>query len=95
MGKLQIHDQEKKVYGPDHYNDFVLDFIERHQDESFMVYYPMALVHAPFVTPPALTELLTASTQKVGSTKTAIMVKWLIATTWLAKYRQAQGLEYR
>lgn len=39
-------------YGPDIFSDFVLDFIERHQDTSFFVYYPMVLVHDPFVPTP-------------------------------------------
>ena len=39
-------------FGPDVYNDFVLEFIREHRDEPFFVYYPMALVHTPFVTTP-------------------------------------------
>lgn len=39
-------------YGPDVLNAFVLDFIERHQDGPFFVYYPMLLPHAPFVPTP-------------------------------------------
>ncbi|MCC5906814.1 MAG: sulfatase-like hydrolase/transferase [Balneolaceae bacterium] len=35
-------------YGPDIINDHVLDFIERHQEEPFLVYYPMILPHWPF-----------------------------------------------
>lgn len=39
-------------YGPDLFCDFVLDFIERHADEPFFVYYPMVLPHRPFwITP--------------------------------------------
>lgn len=39
-------------YGPDVVNDFVLDFIERHANRPFFVYYPMILPHAPFVPTP-------------------------------------------
>jgi arylsulfatase A len=39
-------------YGPDVFCDFVLDFIERKKDQPFFVYYPMALVHEPFVPTP-------------------------------------------
>jgi arylsulfatase A-like enzyme len=39
-------------FGPDIYNQFVLDFIEDHQQEPFFVYYPMALTHSPFVHTP-------------------------------------------
>ncbi len=40
-------------YGPDIYADFLIDFIRRHKDESFFVYYPMALTHGPFYATPA------------------------------------------
>jgi arylsulfatase A len=43
---------EKGEYGPDVLNAFVLDFIERHADEPFFVYYPMLLPHSPFVPTP-------------------------------------------
>jgi len=39
-------------YGPDVFCDFVCDFIERKKDEPFFVYYPMVLVHDPFVPTP-------------------------------------------
>jgi arylsulfatase A len=49
-GKLL--DQETDAYGPDLFANFVLDFIERHSDQPFFVYYPMVLVHDPFVPTP-------------------------------------------
>ena len=39
-------------YGPDLFSDFALDFIERHKDEPFFLYYPMVLTHSPFVATP-------------------------------------------
>ena len=39
-------------YGPDVFTDYLLDFMERHQDEPFFAYYPMALTHGPFVPTP-------------------------------------------
>ncbi|MEN8203932.1 MAG: sulfatase-like hydrolase/transferase [Bacteroidota bacterium] len=39
-------------YGPDIFCDFVLDFIERKQRKPFFAYYPMVLVHDPFVPTP-------------------------------------------
>lgn len=36
------------AYGPDLVNDFALDFISRHQDTPFLLYYPMILTHDPF-----------------------------------------------
>lgn len=35
-------------YGPDIFVDYINDFMERHRDEPFFVYYPMALTHGPF-----------------------------------------------
>ncbi|MDB4459103.1 sulfatase-like hydrolase/transferase [bacterium] len=41
-------------YGPDHWVDFINDFIERKKDDEkpFFVYYAMALPHRPFVPTP-------------------------------------------
>lgn len=39
-------------YGPDIWTDYIRDFITRHQEEPFFVYYPMALPHWPFVPTP-------------------------------------------
>ncbi|MEQ8791445.1 MAG: sulfatase-like hydrolase/transferase [Pirellulaceae bacterium] len=35
-------------YGPDIFSDFALDFARRQKDKPFLIYYPMALVHAPY-----------------------------------------------
>jgi arylsulfatase A len=35
-------------YGPDLINDFALDFITRHKEKPFFLYYPLTLTHAPF-----------------------------------------------
>ncbi len=42
-----LSDTEGK-YGPDIFVEYINDFMARHQDEPFFVYYPMALTHAPF-----------------------------------------------
>ncbi|MBK1877509.1 sulfatase-like hydrolase/transferase [Pelagicoccus mobilis] len=39
-------------YGPDLFNNHALEFIEKHKDEPFFIYYPMALPHDPFQAPP-------------------------------------------
>jgi len=39
-------------YGPDIFSNYILDFIERKKEEPFFVYYPMVLVHDPFVPTP-------------------------------------------
>lgn len=40
------------AYGPDLWTNYIKDFITRHQDQPFFVYYPMALPHWPFVPTP-------------------------------------------
>ena len=43
-GKRKVHES----FGPDVVNDFLIDFVKRHSDGPFMVYYPMILAHGPF-----------------------------------------------
>ncbi len=40
------------AYGPDIVSDYAIDFIERNKDRPFFLYYPMLLVHEPFVPTP-------------------------------------------
>jgi arylsulfatase A len=49
-GKLKKFGPE--VYGPDVYCQFLLDRMEEFRDEPFFFYYPMVLVHSPFVPTP-------------------------------------------
>ena len=47
----------KGKFGPDIYNDFLIDFMKRHRDEPhndepMLLYYPMALTHGPLVHTP-------------------------------------------
>lgn len=52
-GKPKIHEEG---FGPDFDSTAALDFISRHRDKPFFLYYPMVLVHNPFVdTPDSLT----------------------------------------
>lgn len=39
-------------YGPDMLHEFVVDFIRRHRDGPFFVYYPTPLVHGPIMSTP-------------------------------------------
>jgi len=39
-------------YGPDIFVNYMLDFIEKNKDKKFLAYYPMALVHDPFLPTP-------------------------------------------
>jgi arylsulfatase A-like enzyme len=43
-GERRAHDGE---FGPDVVQRFALDFIRRHRDQPFFLYYPMINVHAP------------------------------------------------
>ena len=38
----------KGKYGPDILNEFAIDFIRRHRDQPFFIYYPMTLIHGGF-----------------------------------------------
>ena len=53
---LEINGQEKDYirgeYGPDLISEYALDFISRHRDKPFLLYYPMMLTHDPFVPTP-------------------------------------------
>jgi len=42
----------KDKYGPDLLHEFVVDFIRRHRDGPFFVYYPTPLVHGPILRTP-------------------------------------------
>ncbi|MDE0261172.1 MAG: sulfatase-like hydrolase/transferase [Bryobacterales bacterium] len=48
----KIIDVSEDDYGPDIFTDFLLEFIEAQQDQPFFAYYPMALVHSPFLPTP-------------------------------------------
>jgi arylsulfatase A-like enzyme len=42
----------EKGYGPDLCHDFAVDFISRHKDKPFFLYYPTPLVHGPILRTP-------------------------------------------
>ncbi len=44
--------KSENKYGPDALNDFVIDFVRRHKDEPFFVYYPQPLIHGPILPTP-------------------------------------------
>jgi len=53
---LEINGVEKDFhagqYGPDIVNDYAIDFITRHKDGPFFLYYPMMLTHGPYMATP-------------------------------------------
>lgn len=48
----KVLERDPDSYGPDIFSNFILDFIEEKKDSSFFIYYPMVLVHDPFVPTP-------------------------------------------
>ena len=51
-GVIETVEDNAGKYGPDLMCDFLCDFIDRNQSKPFFVYYPMVLVHNPFVKTP-------------------------------------------
>ena len=43
----ELYESEHQ-YGPDMLNEYACDFIKKHRDEPFFLYYPMLLPHSPF-----------------------------------------------
>lgn len=44
----QVNNYTHNEYGPDLMNEYAIDFITRHKDKPFFLYYPMVLTHDPF-----------------------------------------------
>ncbi|MEM9478871.1 MAG: sulfatase-like hydrolase/transferase [Verrucomicrobiota bacterium] len=57
----ESNDGGREVFGPDVYTDYLLDFIEASGEQPYFIYFPMALVHSPFIVPPALKEKASAN----------------------------------
>ena len=51
-GRFITAEENLGRYGPDLFCDFVCDFIGKNRAQPFFVYYPMTLVHDPFVATP-------------------------------------------
>jgi len=51
-GGMIPQEKLKGKYGPDYFTDYICNFIERNKAEPFFVYYPMVLVHSPFIHTP-------------------------------------------
>lgn len=41
-------DFQDGTYGPERVTEYALDFMTRHRDQPFLLYYPMILTHGPF-----------------------------------------------
>lgn len=71
-----LTDTEDK-YGPDLFADYIIDFIERKQDQPFFVYYPMALPHGPFNPTPDSAEWHTEKRRKSSRKHFGEMVAYM------------------
>ena len=56
-------------FGPDIIQEFALDFIARHKEKPFFLYYPMMLTHAPYVPTPDSPEYDPKATTEQGAGK--------------------------
>ena len=76
MQNGKYRDDLQGRYGPDIFCDYILDFIERHKNKPFFVYFPMVLVHSPFVPTPD-SEDWTKAKQKSNPKYFADMVRYM------------------
>jgi arylsulfatase A len=51
-GRFVTVEENQGKYGPDLLCEFICDFMHRNREDPFFVYYPMVLVHDPFVATP-------------------------------------------
>ena len=68
-GKLITAEENKGKYGPDIMCDFICDFMAKHQQKPFFIYYPMLLVHSPFVVTPDTVGELSRTQERNQSVK--------------------------
>lgn len=76
---LQIDGENKQFgkdeYGPEIAGRFLTDFMKEQRDEPFFVYYPMILVHSPFVPTPDSDSLKSKNKQRNFEDMVAYMDK--------------------
>ena len=66
-------------YGEDVFADYIIDFMERNQDDPFFVYFPMALTHRPLEpTPdsPEFDDFVPPSNETLGARTWAKLEDW-------------------
>tara|TARA_Y100000996_G_scaffold387042_1_gene345528 strand:- start:735 stop:2066 length:1332 start_codon:yes stop_codon:yes gene_type:complete len=61
--------RNKDAYGPDIVSDYAVDFIKRNKNNPFFIYYPMLLVHSPFVPTPDSPEWKSLDTRSKENNK--------------------------
>ena len=67
-GNLIQHDAS--TYGPDVFNNYVLDYISQHKSRPFFIYYPMVLAHDPWVTTPDMRNEAASDQEKFAAMMT-------------------------
>ncbi|AWG23679.1 arylsulfatase A [Flavobacterium faecale] len=70
--------RDANAYGPDIFSNYIMDFIDRKADVPFLVYYPMALVHEPFMPTPDSPE---SKDPKLRNKRDPIYYKDMVAYT--------------
>jgi len=55
----RILPKDEMIYGPDVFINYIDNFISENKDDPFFLYYPMALIHDPFVSTPDSDDWLT------------------------------------
>lgn len=63
----ELRQHDATTYGPDIFNDYVLNYIEEHKAQPFFIYYPMVLAHDPWVTTPDMRDESASDQQKFAA----------------------------
>jgi arylsulfatase A-like enzyme len=61
---------DSSTFGPDVFNDYVLNYISQHKAEPFFIYYPMVLAHDPWVTTPDMRNEAASDQEKFAAMMT-------------------------
>ncbi len=74
----EVLPRDENAYGPDVVSDYAVDFIKKNKDEPFFIYYPMLLVHDPFVPTPDTPEWQSLDTRSKRDNRFYVdMVKYM------------------
>ena len=64
-----VLERDINAYGPDIVSDYAINFIRKNKDQPFFIYYPMLLVHDPFVPTPDSPEWNSLETRSKSNRK--------------------------
>ena len=65
----KVLERDINAYGPDIVSDYAVNFIRENKDQPFFIYYPMLLVHDPFVPTPDSPEWNSLDTRSKSNRK--------------------------